>query len=257
MHRLSPNRDSRRWGTDRLVRTLLTVLADYRAAHPDAARVGVGDLSRRHGGDFGRRYGGLGHASHQNGLDVDVYYPRTDGAERRAYTPSLVDRELSQELVDRFLDAGAHVVYVGPRVGLQRPAQRVVPLVHHDDHLHVRLPLRSTSAHAGSRARAVRRPPYGSPATTTARAASGPEESRCWISTSDWTSSGRRAATGACAWSRARRARAWCSTDAPSCCCARATRSGSPTTRGCARRPPTRRCAGASARARRAWRRGR
>ena len=36
--------------------------ARYRDAHPDAPRVLVGDLSRRHGGFFGRRYGGLGHA---------------------------------------------------------------------------------------------------------------------------------------------------------------------------------------------------
>ena len=41
----------------------------------------VGDLSRRHGGDFGPRFGYIGHASHQNGLDVDVYYPRADGRE--------------------------------------------------------------------------------------------------------------------------------------------------------------------------------
>ena len=143
VYRLSPNRGWRRWGTDRLVQTVVDVLADYRFAHPDAARVGVGDLSRRHGGDFGRRFGGLGHASHQNGLDVDVYYPRIDGAELRAYKPSLVDRELAQELVDRFLDAGARVVYVGPRVGLRGPRKQVVPLVHHDDHLHVRLPLRA------------------------------------------------------------------------------------------------------------------
>ena len=42
----------------------------------------VGDLSRPHGGDFGPRFGYIGHASHQNGLDADVYYPRADGTER-------------------------------------------------------------------------------------------------------------------------------------------------------------------------------
>jgi murein endopeptidase len=139
--KVSPDREWRRWGTDRLVRTLLEVVTAYRYAHPDAPRIGIGDLSRRHGGPFGRKYGGLGHASHQNGLDADVYYPRVDGAERRAYKPSLVDRERSQELLDDFLDAGALVIYVGPRVGLQGPRRRVVPLIHHDDHMHVRLPL--------------------------------------------------------------------------------------------------------------------
>jgi murein endopeptidase len=134
-----PNRGWRRWGTDRLVLTVTSVLAEYRLAHPFAPRVGVGDLSRRHGGEFGRRFGGLGHASHQNGLDADVYYPRIDGLERRAYTPGIVDPVAAQELVDRFVAAGAKTVYVGPRLHLTGPRKVVVPLVHHDDHLHVRL----------------------------------------------------------------------------------------------------------------------
>jgi murein endopeptidase len=135
----TPNRGWRRWGTDRLVRTLLEVIADYRLDNALAPRVGFGDLSRRHGGDFGVRFGGLGHGSHQNGLDADVYYPRYDGLERRPYKPSQVDRELAQDLVDRFVAAGARVVYVGPQLGLRGPRKVVVPLVHHDDHLHVRL----------------------------------------------------------------------------------------------------------------------
>jgi murein endopeptidase len=140
--KLRPNREWRRWGTDRLVATVLTVLAEYRAAHPEAARVGVGDLSRRHGGVFDSRFGGLGHVSHQNGLDVDVYYPRADGRERRAYRPDLVDPGPAQELVDRFVAAGAQKVFVGPRLDLHGPRGVVVPLVHHDDHLHVRIPPR-------------------------------------------------------------------------------------------------------------------
>jgi murein endopeptidase len=137
----SPGRGWRRWGTDRLVRTVVDVLAGYRLEHLGAPRVGVGDLSRPRGGDFGVRYGILGHASHQNGLDVDVYYPRKDGRERRPYKPSQVDRRLAQELVDRFVAAGARTIYVGPSLGLEGPPGIVAPLVHHDDHLHVRLPL--------------------------------------------------------------------------------------------------------------------
>jgi murein endopeptidase len=141
----TPNRGWRRWGTDRLVRTLLEVIEGHRLDNALAPRVGIGDLSRRHGGDFGPRFGGLGHASHQNGLDADVYYPRHDGQERRPFKPSQVDRELAQDLVDRFLAAGARVIYVGPSLGLEGPRKRVVPLVHHDDHLHVRLQLRGSS----------------------------------------------------------------------------------------------------------------
>lgn len=139
-----PNAAWRRHGTDRLVRMVLGVARAHRAAHPGAPRLLVGDLSRPRGGDFGAAVsGGLGHASHQNGLDVDVYYPRSDRLERRPYAPSQIDRALAQDLVDRFVAAGAQYVFVGPRTGLTGPAQIVQPLVHHDDHLHVRLRQRS------------------------------------------------------------------------------------------------------------------
>jgi murein endopeptidase len=137
--RLSPNRPWRRWGTDRLVATLLRVIGEYRAANPAAPRVGVADLSRPHGGHFGEEFGGLGHASHQNGLDVDVLYPRVDRLERRARSPALVDARLSQDLVDRFVGAGAVYVFTGPHLPLHGPRKVVVRLAHHDDHMHVRI----------------------------------------------------------------------------------------------------------------------
>ena len=135
----TPNRGWRRWGTTKLVETTQLVLRGYRDAHPDAPRVLIGDLSRRQGGWFGARYGGLGHASHRTGLDVDVYYPRRDRRERAARRPDQVDRALAQDLVDRFVEAGAIKVYVGPRVRLSGRRGVVTPLVYHDDHLHVRL----------------------------------------------------------------------------------------------------------------------
>jgi murein endopeptidase len=137
--RRSPNRAWRRWGTDQLVRVLLRVARDHHAAHPDAPRMAIGDLSRPHGGDFGPQFGSIGHASHQNGLDADIYYPREDGRERAPRDASEIDRGLSQELVDRFLAAGARVIFVGPNTGLRGPPGRVEALVHHDNHLHVRL----------------------------------------------------------------------------------------------------------------------
>jgi murein endopeptidase len=138
--RRSPNRAWRRWGTDRLVRVVLRVARDFHRAHPHAPRMAVGDISRPHGGDFGPRFGYIGHASHQNGLDIDVYYPRADGRELAPRNASQIDRALSQELVNRFVAAGAEVIFVGPNTGLAGPAERVQPLVHHDNHLHVRLP---------------------------------------------------------------------------------------------------------------------
>jgi hypothetical protein len=140
VRRRSPNRAWRRHGTERLVETLLAVIRSYAAANPDAPRVGVGDLSRPGGGEFGTRFGPPGHASHQNGLDVDVYYPREDGREQPPARPAQIDRRLAQDLVDRFVAAGASNVFVGPRTGLTGPPAIVEVLPrYHDNHLHVRL----------------------------------------------------------------------------------------------------------------------
>ena len=134
-----PNRLWRRWATDRTVQRVLRVLWEYHEENPDAPPVLVGDLSRKNGGDFGARVGGgLGHASHQNGLDVDVYYPRLDGLLRAPPRPAQVDRVAAQELVDRFVDMGAVYVFVGLRVRPRGPKKIVQPIVYHDDHMHVR-----------------------------------------------------------------------------------------------------------------------
>jgi murein endopeptidase len=138
VRRRSPNRPWRRYGTGRLVGLILRVAREYHRAHPRAARMAVGDLSRPRGGDFGPRFGYIGHASHQNGLDVDVYYPRADGRERAPRNASEIDRALSQELVDRFVAAGAQTVFVGPNTTLTGPPGVVAPLVNHDNHIHVR-----------------------------------------------------------------------------------------------------------------------
>ena len=138
-HRV-PNRPDRRWGTDRLLGFLLYVLRDYRLANPGAPPVLIGDLSLPYGGPFGSDFGGLGHASHQNGLDVDVLYPRLD---RRLLPPGRVadvDRGLAQDLVSRFVGAGAQFAFVGTRVGLGGPPSVVQVIAHHNDHVHVRIP---------------------------------------------------------------------------------------------------------------------
>jgi murein endopeptidase len=118
---------------------LLRVARDHRAAHPEAPPLLIGDLSRPRGGDFGVRYGPPGHASHQNGLDADVYYPRRDRRRVAPRSAGDVDRRLAQDLVDRFARAGAQIVFVGPTVGLSGPRRIVQRLRNHDDHLHVRI----------------------------------------------------------------------------------------------------------------------
>jgi hypothetical protein len=139
VRRRSPNRATRRYANVRLIRTTLRVVARYAAAYPEAPRVGFGDLSRRRGGDFGAQFGGLGHSSHQNGLDVDVYYPRRDRRERPPTAPRQIDRRLAQTLLDRFVAAGAAKVFVGPGTRLTGPPAVVEVLpAHHDNHMHVR-----------------------------------------------------------------------------------------------------------------------
>jgi murein endopeptidase len=141
VRKTTPNRWWRRYGTDELVRMLLRVTRAYARAHPRAPRLLIGDLSRPHGGDFGRRFGPLGHVSHQNGLDADVYFPRKDRRERAPRAAAQVDLRLAQDLVDRFVAAGALTILVGPSLPLR--GRGVQPWPHHDDHLHVRLRARA------------------------------------------------------------------------------------------------------------------
>ncbi len=129
-----PNQPGRVYGNEHTIRKVLTVLGAYRASHPDAPRVVIGDISRRDGGRMDD------HVSHQNGLDVDVYYPRLDHNLSAPITPSQVDRRLTQDLLDRFVAAGAQVVFVGYSTGLRGPSGVVVPYPNHENHMHVRFP---------------------------------------------------------------------------------------------------------------------
>ncbi|HMO01250.1 MAG TPA: penicillin-insensitive murein endopeptidase [Miltoncostaeaceae bacterium] len=132
-----PGGADRQWGTAVLVRQLLDLGAWWEKAHPGAPRLGIGDLSRRHGGPFGGP--AVGHASHQNGLDVDIRLPRGDGREDAA-DPGTYDRALTQQVVDRLVAQGASLVLIGPSLDLHGPGGVVVRWPAHDDHLHVRFP---------------------------------------------------------------------------------------------------------------------
>ena len=127
-----PNAPGRLYGHERTIRTIVSTLAVYRATNPDAPRVVVGDISFRGGGVMEL------HRSHQNGLDVDIYYPRLDGSLRAPRTRSQIDRRLSQRLVDRFVAAGAQKIFVGYSLELRGPSEVVVPYPNHGDHMHVR-----------------------------------------------------------------------------------------------------------------------
>ncbi len=130
----TPNLPNRLYGNERTIRTIVSVIAAYRTAHPHAPRVVVGDISRLGGGRMDE------HVSHQNGLDVDVYYPRRDGHLSAPIATSQIDHRLAQDLLDRFVAAGAQMIFVGYSTGLRGPSGVVVPYPNHENHMHVRFP---------------------------------------------------------------------------------------------------------------------
>jgi murein endopeptidase len=118
---------------------VLSVTTAYAKAHRHAGKIGIADLSKPHGGPFGAERGSLGHDSHQNGLDVDVLYPRRSKGQGPPRSPADIDHRLAQDLVDRFVRAGAQYIFVGPHTHLHGPPGVVFVLVYHDDHMHVRI----------------------------------------------------------------------------------------------------------------------
>jgi murein endopeptidase len=132
-----PNAPRRLYGNERTIRTVISVIEDYRAANPRAPRVVVGDISFEGGGPMDA------HLSHQSGLDVDIYYPRLDGVLRAPQSPAAVDRRLAQDLLDRFIAAGAKMVFVGYHTGLRGAEGVIIPYPNHENHMHVRLPAHS------------------------------------------------------------------------------------------------------------------
>jgi hypothetical protein len=136
----SPGGADRQWGTAGLVREILELGRWWARRHPNEPRLGIGDLSKPEGGRFSGP--GVGHASHQNGLDVDIRLPRRDGVEGPV-TAANYDPRLTQQLVDRLVAQGAELILIGPSLDLRGPAGVVVRWPNHDDHLHVRFPDRS------------------------------------------------------------------------------------------------------------------
>jgi murein endopeptidase len=129
-----PNLPDRLYANERMIRAIISVTHAYRAAHPHAPRVVIGDISRTHGGRMDD------HVSHQNGLDVDVYFPRRDRALRAPVATAQIDHRLAQDLLSRFVAAGAQKIFVGYSSGFRGPSAVVMSWPGHDYHMHVRLP---------------------------------------------------------------------------------------------------------------------
>lgn len=127
-HRIGGS-DRTRWGNCRVVRAVLRGIARYRRRNPSAPPAAVGDMALRHGGPID------GHATHQNGRQIDLYYPRRDHRWREPHTVAQVDMRLSRQLVRAMLAVGAKLVLIGPHINMPTSA-RVIHWPHHDDHLH-------------------------------------------------------------------------------------------------------------------------
>jgi murein endopeptidase len=122
--------DRTRWGNCQVVRAVLRGLAAYHRRNPQAPRVAIGDMSLRHGGEID------GHSTHENGRQIDLYFPRRDRKPREPHAVAQVDLHLSRELVRAMLHAGPYRVLIGPHIRIPTPP-RVMRWPHHDDHLHV------------------------------------------------------------------------------------------------------------------------
>jgi Penicillin-insensitive murein endopeptidase len=130
-----PNQPVRLYGNQRTIHAIVAVTAAYRAAHPHAPRVVVGDISREGVGPMTDE-----HVSHQNGLDVDIYLPRLDHRLSAPTETGQIDYPLAQDLVNRFVAAGAQMIFVGIGSPLHGPGGVVIPYPNHEYHMHVRFP---------------------------------------------------------------------------------------------------------------------
>lgn len=130
----SPNLPYRLYGNQHTISEIVRVTHAYRAAHPHVPPVVIGDISFEHGGPMDD------HLSHQNGLDVDIYFPRRDHELRAPTTTAQIDHRLAQDLLDRFVAAGAEKIFISPTSGFRGPADVVMPWPGHEYHMHVRFP---------------------------------------------------------------------------------------------------------------------
>jgi hypothetical protein len=112
-------------------------------------RLAVGDISFEHGGDI--RY----HATHEDGLDIDIALIRRDGRQCRnpgaSYRSASYDRGRTKALLEAIHDAfGPHLKLVYFNDPQMVQAGLSVRYPNHDEHIHVRVCERD---HARSRYR--------------------------------------------------------------------------------------------------------
>ncbi|MFL6130102.1 MAG: penicillin-insensitive murein endopeptidase [Mycobacteriales bacterium] len=122
------------WGTGSTIGQLEAAVARYGSGN---GPVPLGDISLEHGGDI------PGHASHELGVDVDLWPARTDSAQctagRITWQSSSYDRAATRALVQAVrATAPGHVVLVYFNDPTLIGEGLTTGYPNHDDHLHVR-----------------------------------------------------------------------------------------------------------------------
>jgi peptidoglycan hydrolase-like protein with peptidoglycan-binding domain len=122
------------WGTGSTVGQLEAAVASFGSGN---GRVPIGDISFEHGGDI------PGHASHELGVDADVWPIRTDSAQctagRITWQSSAYDRTATRSLIKAVRAAApGHIalIYFNDPVLISEGLTSQFP--NHDNHFHVR-----------------------------------------------------------------------------------------------------------------------
>ncbi len=123
------------WGTGSTIGQLEAAAASF--ATTGQGKVPVGDISNEHGGDIS------GHASHELGVDVDVWPIRTDSAQctaaRITWQSSTYDRNATRQLVQAVRAAApgqVALIYFNDPVLINEGL--TTQYANHDNHLHIR-----------------------------------------------------------------------------------------------------------------------
>lgn len=123
------------WGTASTIGQLEAAAASFAAT--GQGRVPLGDISHEHGGDI------VGHASHETGLDVDIWPIRTDNAQctagRITWQSGTYDRAATRALVQKVRATASGqiaLIYFNDPVLIGEGLTTQYP--NHDNHLHIR-----------------------------------------------------------------------------------------------------------------------
>ncbi len=122
------------YGRSSTIQAIVHICEQWAKKHPNAPRIGVGDISLPNGGDTPR------HASHEEGVDVDFSLVTNNGREEPSNWRA---GNYSRELTQAFISLITNNPVLPPRVILFNDGNVKGVQYHagHDDHIHVRFQL--------------------------------------------------------------------------------------------------------------------